>query len=228
MGYRAVHQCTTSGDTTGIGNYALYSLSTGNNNTGVGYTAGYNVTTGSNNTIIGRYAGNQITSHSNQVAIGYHVGGAGTGYITLGYGSTVTYIAAGSTSWSGTSDERLKKNIVDCNVGLDFINDLRPVTFNWKEKQEAPEDMPQYEEGSDAPALGKDHTTKHGFIAQEVKEVIENHSGIKDGFTGWNQQTDGTQGVSDGAFIPMLVNAVQELSAKCDSLQNEINILKGE
>ena len=31
-----------------------------------------------------------------------------------------------------SSDERLKENIIDINYGLDFINDLRPVEFEWK------------------------------------------------------------------------------------------------
>jgi hypothetical protein len=33
------------------------------------------------------------------------------------------------------SDQRLKTNIVE-PIGLAFINDLRPVKFNWKEKKD--------------------------------------------------------------------------------------------
>ena len=44
----------------------------------------------------------------------------------------------------------------------------------------------------------------------------------------WDVRETGQQEVGETAIIPMLVKAIQELSAKCDSLQSEINILKGE
>ena len=69
----------------------------------------------------------------------------------------------------------------------------------------------------------------HGFIAQEVKEAINNHSEIKDGFGMWKEDdSDGRQRVADGALVPMLVKAIQELSAKIDAQQIEITELKGE
>ena len=37
------------------------------------------------------------------------------------------------TSSDTSSDERLKENIININYGLDFINDLRPVEFQWKD-----------------------------------------------------------------------------------------------
>ena len=67
----------------------------------------------------------------------------------------------------------------------------------------------------------------HGFIAQEVKEAIDNHSEIKDGFNMWKEDTtDGRQRVADGALVPMLVKSIQELSEKIDAQQNEIDALK--
>ena len=36
------------------------------------------------------------------------------------------------------------------------------------------------------------------------------------------------QTLNYGQFVMPLIKAVKELSAKCDSLQNEINTLKGE
>ena len=40
------------------------------------------------------------------------------------------------TSWAASSDERLKENIQESTAGLSFINDLRPVTFDWKQKKD--------------------------------------------------------------------------------------------
>ena len=61
----------------------------------------------------------------------------------------------------------------------------------------------------------------HGFIAQEVKAVIDNHSEIKDGFDMWSADpTDGRQRLAPTELIPMLVKAIQELSAKVTALEN--------
>ena len=70
--------------------------------------------------------------------------------------------------------------------------------------------------------MGGHDTTRHGFIAQEVKTAIDNHSEIKDGFDMWMEDpSDGRQRVADGALIPMLVKAIQELSAKVTALETE-------
>ena len=65
--------------------------------------------------------------------------------------------------------------------------------------------------------------TNHGFIAQEVKAVIDNHSEIKEGFGMWNQEendtNDGRQRVAEGALVPMLVKAIQELEARIATLE---------
>ena len=66
----------------------------------------------------------------------------------------------------------------------------------------------------------------YGLIAQEVKQAMDDNN-ITD-FAGWDETDNGIQGISQEMFVHPLIKAVQELSAKCDSLQNEINILKGE
>ena len=42
----------------------------------------------------------------------------------------------------------------------------------------------------------------------------------------WRQYDNGVQTVADGNLIPILTKAVQELSAKLDTMQTEINNLK--
>ena len=60
----------------------------------------------------------------------------------------------------------------------------------------------------------------HGFIAQEVKEVIDNHPEIQDGFGMWSEDdVDGRQRIGEAALVPLLVKAVQELSAEIDRLK---------
>ena len=64
----------------------------------------------------------------------------------------------------------------------------------------------------------------HGFIAQEVKEVIDNTPDIKEGFDMWSEDdADGRQRIGEGPLIPMLTKAVQELSAKVEDLEDKLN-----
>ena len=67
------------------------------------------------------------------------------------------------------------------------------------------------------------HTIKynHGFIAQEVKEVIDRYN-FKDGFGLWSEGgEDKKQRIGESALIPILVKAIQELSAEVEKLKGE-------
>ena len=102
---------------------------------------------------------------------------------------------------------------------MSFINDLQPKTFKYKAKGDIPEEFKGYEKGSTEPY--KTATTNHGFIAQEVKAAIDKHSDIKDGFSMWDDDDEtGQQRVAEAALIPMLVKAVQELSAQVEELKS--------
>ena len=103
-----------------------------------------------------------------------------------------------------SSDSRLKRGIADSSLGLDFVNALQPREYR-----------------------RVDGVRKHyGFIAQEVKAAIDAHSEIADGHNIWSEDPDGTQQLAQGNLVPMLVKAIQELSAQNESLQAQINELK--
>ena len=133
-----------------------------------------------------------------------------------------------------SSDERLKENITTQTAGLSFLNDLRPVNFTWKKRKNLPTTFQSYvAEGEE---FAEDYynnksTTQLGFIAQEVKTVIDNHSEIKDGFDMWTvsqaEHGAGEQHIGDTALVPILVKAVQELSTKNDALEARIITLEG-
>ena len=124
---------------------------------------------------------------------------------------------------SFSSDERIKKDITDDNMGLSFVNRLRPVTFKWKASQDVPESLTsQYDKDTNH----KDTTsTFHGFIAQEVKAAMDAEN-IPASFLAWSERSDGTQGVSKGELIIPLINAVQELSAENKALSDRITTLE--
>jgi hypothetical protein len=222
VGFRAGHNITTTGDEAG----------SPGNNTCVGNQSGSSITTGRRNVCIGGGTNVSTAAADRQIAIGQAVTCTGNNRVTIGHGSnTATLDLDGSvTSWAAaSSDERFKENITTSTAGLSFINDLRPITYNWKKKKDTPSDTIHYEEGSDEPCLGHAYgTTLHGFIAQEVKATIDNHSEIKEGFKMWKQYDNGVQTVAQGDLIPILTKAVQELSAKIDTMQTEINTLKAE
>ena len=63
--------------------------------------------------------------------------------------------------------------------------------------------------------------TNHGFIAQEVKAAIDNHPELKDGFDMWMEvEADGRQRLGPSALIPVLVKAIQELTARVAALES--------
>jgi len=226
IGIDAGGAITTGDSNVLIGSYCTTSATTASQNTIVGYNSGNGISTNGACIAIGR--GNTLNAASSyEYVIGSDVTGVGGNSVTIGK-DTVNRIWNGYTSnatWTRSSDERLKKDIqTNTDCGLDFVNDLRTVTFKWKAPSELPQDLDAYNPDK----TEADHTDKlYGFVAQEVKQVLDNHN-ITD-FNGWTQDTTSTdiQGISYEMFVIPLVKAVQELSAKCDSLQSEIETLKG-
>ena len=167
--------------------------------------------------------------------LGYYVTSVGNNNFTFGNSTTDSNIANGSTSISAPSDQRYKEEIEDASAGLAFIKDLRPVTFKWKKEKDVPSDHPAYVEGSETRVMNSNGEVIHGFIAQEVKAAIDNHSEIKDGFDMWSEQgldengnsTGGRQRLAEAALIPILVKSIQELSTTNDALVARITALEG-
>jgi len=203
-------------------------ITSGAYNVIVGRTSGSyntNLTTGDKNTILGSYSYTTAADSDHAIVIGHGVAGA-QDYTTLGYSTSDIRAAHGTASWATVSDERVKKDITDSTAGLSVINDLRPRTFKYKNKGDLPEEFDAYEEGS-TEAYKENTYTNHGFIAQEVKEVIDNHPELKDGFRMWDiREHTGQQEVGETAIIPVLVKAVQELSAKNTALEAKVKALE--
>ena len=174
--------------------------------------------------MVGNYNRTSASNSNYSFALGYDLTCEG-GYTTLGSSTADIRAAHGVASWATVSDERYKKDITDSTVGLSFINDLKPRTFKYKNLGDLPDTFKSYEKGSTD--VFKNDKTNHGFIAQEIKTAIDAHSEIKDGFTLWDDREDGSQEVAESALIPVLVKALQELSAKNDTLEARIAKLEG-
>jgi len=226
LGHATLDAATSDGNTA-VGSTAGGAVSDGTHNVFVGYASGnhnINVSTGDFNTVIGSLADTSDADAQGQIAIGYDVSCIANSTVTIGQGGNKASLGldGSDTSWAAaSSDERYKENIETSTAGLSFVNDLRPITYNWKKEKDVPSDMPAYKEGSDEPVLGYEYgETLHGFIAQEVKVTIDEHIEIKEGFKMWKEYDNGVQTVADGNLIPMLVKAVQELSAKVEALED--------
>ena len=191
----------------------------------MGYEAGDVITTGSNNVIIGYGADPSANSATNQIVIGYGATGTGTNEIALG--NTSISAIKGQVAFSTYSDRRIKREINDSKLGLDFIMKLRPVTYKMKNPADYPDEIledrfkmdvtsgPNNEATHLRPA--DDETIYDGLIAQEVKEAID-EAGVN--WSGWSEnESDGKQGVQYGALTIPLIKAVQEQQETINSLK---------
>lgn len=103
------------------------------------------------------------------------------------------------TTYNTTSDRRLKDNIEPIADATDKLMDMNPVTHTWKADPEAPQ--------------------VHGFIAQEMQEVIpEAVSGDAD--------SDEMMSMDYGRITPVIVAALQDALKEIKELKTRIDELE--
>lgn len=183
MGYMSMFNHTSGNQNIALGGYSLQDVSTGANNVAVGYSS-FPDGNGSNNTVIGTQAGLNSSGDGNVFIgyqAGYNVTSGNKLFINNSSGAWpliwgdfsnykvriaaneqiggnimfyVNGTAGGASSWSSSSDERLKKNINTISDALEKVKKLRGVNFEWR-------DTENHSSG-----------VKMGFIAQEAKVVI--------------------------------------------------------
>ncbi len=216
---------TTGASNTAIGNQALNANTTNSNNTALGYQAGYS-STGANNLFLGYLAGQYsvpLTTGTQCVYIGYQPAASASGAtseIVLGNsiggkGNNTTYIGGSSgvyqyqnvSTWYVTSDQRLKKNIVDNTDGLNKITAIQVRNFEYRLPEEIT-DLPQNQ------AIQK-QGTQLGVIAQELQQILP------ECVIGKNQDT---LAVSSDNLVWYLVNAVKELNAEIIALKAKVGV----
>jgi hypothetical protein len=211
IGSYAMGSNTTGSFNTAVGRMAFQSNTTGERNTALGREAGKGNTTGNDNTYIGAQAGftgtNNVTTGSNNTLIGYNAAAASStasNVITLGNSSIAT-IRAQVTSITSLSDARDKTDVESIPVGLDFINKLHPVTFTWNMRDG-----------------GKVGIKDAGFIAQELM-ATEDEAELAEYLQLTYRDNPDKLEATQGRLIPILVKAIQELSAKVAELEAKVN-----
>lgn len=217
IGYASLFSNTAGYKNIALGKYAGRYITTGNTNIIIGYDAASTLYFGTSNVIIGHNCNVTGSAARYQIVLGDNITGQGNNYFTFGNSGNRVYnqFDTGAT-WTRTSDERYKKNIQTDTLGLNFINNLRPVTYQWRPSNEIPEYLSDHKEENEK----NTEVVMHGFIAQEVKQALD-MVGINT-FLGWHEGAEGVQGISYEMFIMPLVNAVKELSRKVEDLENII------
>lgn len=212
-GYSALRYVSTSGDNTAMGFEALTNT-TAASNTGLGYAAGYTNTSGTSNTFLGRGADANAATYTNSTALGKTAIVTASNMVRIG-NSSVT-VVEGPVAYT-VSDGRFKTNVTENVKGLEFINKLRPVTYNMDTK--ALDDFNIQGMSDSAKTIhqaGMDflpsQTIVHaGFIAQEV-ELAAQSVGFTSSIVKTPSNANDNYSLAYQELVVPLVKAVQELS----------------
>ena len=161
---------------------------TGNYNTAIGVQASNNASSGQNNTTLGYSAGNDsmfsLGTESHRIVIGNN-------------SNTHAYV---KVAWTVTSDARDKTNFGTVPHGLDFVDKLEPVSFQFKTSRE--DDTPHGD-------------VRYGFKAQDILALEGDNNVIID-----NEQPEKLKYKGEH-LVPVLVNAIKELKKEIDELKNK-------
>jgi hypothetical protein len=97
--------------------------------------------------------------------------------------------------------------VADADLGLSFVNQLRPVSYKLKAD-------PKHQKG-------------YGFIADEVEDLIGAESSLVYVEPDWKVGDEvGFKTIHYPSYIAVLTKAIQELSAKVDEQQKLIEALQ--
>lgn len=202
---------TTGNFNTFVGLTAGSANTTGEENAFFGSRAGINNTTGSSNTTIGRQAdvgsGNldhataigadATVSASNTIALGRSDGSDKVVVYGLGFAGNMQLCRNSSNQIAScSSSSRYKTNLAPFRAGLSFIDQLRPITFEWK----------------------TDGAKDVGFGAEDVARVNPL-------LVTYNAKGE-VEGVKYDRLSVLFVNAFKEQQAQIKQQQQEVDTLK--
>jgi len=212
-GYLALNNNTTGNTNTASGASALRNNTTGVSNTASGGAALRYNTTGSNNTASGGAAllnnttgsGNTAINPSNSAGTYLPVFNPTTENNRFCMGSTGVTNAYIQVAWTVVSDARDKTNFAPVPHGLEFVKALQPTAYQFRTARDSEE---------------TNGGVRYGFKAQDVLALEGANPVIVD-----NEDADKLRMV-DSHMIPVLVKAIQELSAEVDNLKQQLGALK--
>jgi hypothetical protein len=166
--------------------------------------------------LVGKTVDDEVTIGTRISAGASSCSAAGTSNFWVGYSTSASayrfYISnagtvfATNTTISAISDQRLKENVRDLDVGLDAVMALKPRKFDWKEGK------------------GKDKKDDRGFIAQEFEQVFPD---LVDEWKDPAPEGEEPYKSVRQDLIPVLVKAIQEQQAMIEDLKAKVAALEG-
>ena len=161
------------------------------------------MTTGGKNTAISA-AGMGITTGDDNICIGYNAGSSASPFevttesdrIVLGSNDIGNFYC--KVALTVTSDKRDKVDFGTIPHGLDFVNQLKPTSFWFRKNRDTNE---------------KHGEQRYGFLAQDILALEGDNPVIID-----TEQEDHLKYKGEH-LVPVLVNAIKELSAKVTALE---------
>ena len=220
IGRNALVNNTIGDELVAIGNYAGDAITDAHQCCFVGYNAGTNCTTGDDNDGFGKNAGASVTTGANNCCLGNDSGTSSSpatittadNQIVIGNNSHAAAFI--KVAFTVTSDERDKTDITDFTKGLDIIKSLRSVTYKWDMRS-------NYEDGK-PDGSKKESKTHIGLIAQDVEKIekANGYGDTNDNSLFIHKSDDGEKySLCYEKLIPVLVNAIKELSVKVTALE---------
>jgi hypothetical protein len=201
---------STGNYNTATGFYSLYQNTTGYGNSGFGLEALASNTTGYYNTSIGYQSGMSMTSGNNNTLIGYNSqpsSGSVNNEITLGNAS-ITTLRSMVTSITSLSDRRDKTDIIEISEGLNFIKQLKPVSFTWNTRDKS-----------------KVGIKSAGFIAQDLLS-LQKSSSIGENLDLVSENNPDKLEARYNNLLPVMVKAIQDQQTIIEQLKKELAELK--
>jgi len=204
IGFYSMQQSNAGDNNTACGPNTLY-YNTGNNNTVVGKNAGFYNQGGNNNTFIGYFAGCDMNSgqynYTNSIALGANSQITASNQIVLG-DSNITSLYCKASNITALSDARDKTNIQLLDTVGSFIDQLKPVHFEWNMRK-----------GGEA----KKGKPEIGFLAQDLLEAQDTAGLHVPNLV--NATNPDELLASYATLIPVLVKAIQELRQEVAELK---------
>lgn len=224
---------STASSNSAVGHYALVQTTSGGSNTGLGYRAGYANTTGANNTFVGNQADANAGTYTNCSAYGN--GASTTASNKYVFGNTSVAVIGGQVGWSTLSDGRFKINVKENVSGLDFINKLRPVTYNMDTKtldtflnqnrQKSTDSSGNVIDSTPRDFTESTNIVHSGFIAQEVEDASQ-ATGYTSSIVNAPSNSNDPYSLNYAEIVVPLVKAVQQLDSTNKALQSQLSALQ--
>jgi hypothetical protein len=153
--------------------------------------------------VLGAYADVTIGNLNNATAIGYNAKVNAANKVRIG-NTSVTKIE-GQVPWTSSSDQRLKNHIADLPLGLNFINQLRPVEYIRNNNSA--------------------QTKEWGIIAQELEQALNNVGYPDAGIVTEDGSPEKYLSVRYNDLLAPMINAIQEQDKKIRYQQETIAAL---